>query len=68
MDVDVALENVRRAMGRIHAFLEMDDHDLEQCVIESDLDALLEHWGTLDGWLCNGGFLPTEWQANVRHS
>lgn len=66
MDPDEALAQLRLIVGRLHNFLEAED--VTEFNIEPDLDALLLHFGGLDEWLSNGGYLPSPWHANVRHS
>jgi hypothetical protein len=66
MDPDVALENMRKVVARIREFL--DTEDVTEINLEGYLEDLLLYWDGLDEWLSNGGFLPTSWHANVRHS
>lgn len=56
MDPDRALRNIRIAVR----ILAGEDGDLDSNLIQT----LMDDVAAMDEWLCSGGFLPTDWQAN----
>lgn len=58
MDINTALENMRRYAGRAVAAADSDgEGDGQRLAVE-----MAEQWQAIDQWLSSGGFLPTAWQ------
>lgn len=53
MDPNVCLTNLR---GLVTAILDNADESTSELLLE-----LCESFDSLDGWIRNGGFLPTDW-------
>jgi len=49
MDPNAALEEIRELLeGKLG-------------LSRADQSRLIDLWAGLDGWMCNGGFLPSDW-------
>lgn len=59
MDPNAALANLRQAYNE---FVHSDDQELDVQVIIDHARTMAEAVAALDGWLAQGGFLPTPWQ------
>jgi hypothetical protein len=58
MDPDTCLAAIR---NRIHDITDRVDHGTLWAETADDIALLIEHIEVLDDWLCQGGFLPREW-------
>lgn len=58
MDPDVTLSDLHWAIDRYHESLKLGLIDLAA----HDAAAVVAMFGTLDGWLSRGGFLPRAWR------
>lgn len=66
MDPNEALKRARKATARIRELQDKDPEALtkeEAEEHEQEHENLVESFEALDGWLSNGGFLPTGWKA-----
>jgi hypothetical protein len=64
MDPDLALQEIRTAMGD---WLNAEDDALDVNSIAAG-DRLVSHFQALDDWLSKGGFLPAGWEKQAgRH-
>jgi hypothetical protein len=64
MDPDVALQEIRTAMGD---WLDAEDDALDVNSIAAG-DRLVSNFQALDDWLSKGGFLPAGWEKKAgRH-
>lgn len=59
MDPNEALRCLRIAIQRVEA--KQDSEDGRVTSLEIDL---VNYAAALDGWLCNGGFLPAAWDKS----
>jgi hypothetical protein len=79
MDPNIALDNARSAYRNLRPALENDEalliSILDRTIDPDKLGELLGHvgalvdaFGTLDGWMSKGGFNPAGWRPTVTSS
>jgi hypothetical protein len=61
MDPNETMAHVRYLVSRLLDGRLQHSGDAAPSVDTADATELAEHVRALDGWLCKGGFLPTEW-------
>ena len=59
MDPDAALAHFREAVRRWHEAVVTGAREAERDAASEAIEAA----AALDAWMCQGGFLPTAWQA-----